>query len=375
MDAHKNFAVTDVTVAPSPATSGTSLTVTDASVFPAVPFNATICPTGSIPTPANAEIVRVTNIAGNVLTITRTQESTSARTVIVGDLIACTATAKVFTDIETGYIGTATAFSNVTATANSAGLSIDARGYAGTNTTFAGTNVSASATLNSAGLNLALSAPAPLTTLSYWQDGDHIVYATNAANSLVSVRKLVLQAPVVFSNVRLIASLTVATQTNNSSAFVDYSQSVVLYTRNGSTLSSINSGSATGTATYSSNATASVVGGVFFPVPLASATTLVPGEYWLAAHLSFTNTATGGAATTALGNSATMYVSVLGGTAVYVNMHNLGAGSNNTFGLVPGQGLISTGQTLASIPFTSISATGSRGVLCQVAVQLRNYTI
>lgn len=56
-------------------------------------------------------------------------------------------------------LGLNTAFSNVTATANSSGLSIDARGYAGTGTTFAGTNVSASATLNSNGLNLALSAP------------------------------------------------------------------------------------------------------------------------------------------------------------------------------------------------------------------------
>jgi len=60
----------------------------------------------------------------------------------------------------TDGIGLATAGSNMTWTANSAGLSIDARGYAGTGTTFGGTNVSASATLNSAGLNLSLSAPA-----------------------------------------------------------------------------------------------------------------------------------------------------------------------------------------------------------------------
>lgn len=55
-------------------------------------------------------------------------------------------------------IGLNTAQSNVTWSVNSSGLSLDARGYAGTNTTFAGTNISASATLNSLGLNLALSA-------------------------------------------------------------------------------------------------------------------------------------------------------------------------------------------------------------------------
>jgi hypothetical protein len=57
-------------------------------------------------------------------------------------------------------IGLATAQSNVTWTVNSAGLSLDARGYAGTGTTFGGTNVSASVTLNSAGLVLSLSGAA-----------------------------------------------------------------------------------------------------------------------------------------------------------------------------------------------------------------------
>lgn len=57
-------------------------------------------------------------------------------------------------------IGLNTAQSNVTWTVNSAGLSLDARGYAGTNTTFNGVNVSGSMTVNSAGVNLSLSAAA-----------------------------------------------------------------------------------------------------------------------------------------------------------------------------------------------------------------------
>ena len=57
----------------------------------------------------------------------------------------------------TDAIGLNTAQSNVTWTVNSSGLSLDARGYAGTGTTFGGTNVSASVTLNSAGLNFSLS--------------------------------------------------------------------------------------------------------------------------------------------------------------------------------------------------------------------------
>ncbi len=101
-DAHKNFAYSTVAVAPIPATSGTALTVASGqgSLFPAVPFNATVWPAGVQPSAANAEIVRVTLIVTDVLTITRAQESSSARTIVTGDQIANTVTAKVLIDIE-----------------------------------------------------------------------------------------------------------------------------------------------------------------------------------------------------------------------------------------------------------------------------------
>lgn len=101
-DAHANFAYSTVATAPSPATTGTSLTVQagDGAKFPAVPFNATVWPANTQPTTANAEIVRVTNISTDTFTITRTQEGTSARSIGVGDQICNSITAKVVTDIE-----------------------------------------------------------------------------------------------------------------------------------------------------------------------------------------------------------------------------------------------------------------------------------
>jgi hypothetical protein len=101
-DAHKNFAYSTVLVAPSPATSGTSLTVFtgQGALFPAAPFNAVVWPTGTNPLASNAEIVRVTAIAGDVFTITRAQESTTARTVLIGDNIAASITAKTLEDVE-----------------------------------------------------------------------------------------------------------------------------------------------------------------------------------------------------------------------------------------------------------------------------------
>lgn len=102
-DSHPNFAASLVATAPSPATSGLSLVVTaaDGAKFVAFPFNATVWPAGAQPTAANAEIVRITGRATDTLTIVRAQEGTAARTIVVGDQIAVTATQKVFTDIET----------------------------------------------------------------------------------------------------------------------------------------------------------------------------------------------------------------------------------------------------------------------------------
>ena len=103
-DAHKNFAKTVVATAPAPALSGTTLVVAagDGAKFPTVPFNATIWPVNTEPTTANAEIVRVTTVATDTLTITRAQETSPARTVLVGDQIMAGVTAKTLTDIENG---------------------------------------------------------------------------------------------------------------------------------------------------------------------------------------------------------------------------------------------------------------------------------
>lgn len=66
----------------------------------------------------------------------------------------------------TDAIGLNTAKTNVTWTVNSGGISLNASGYAGTGTTFAGTNVSGSITQDSNGINLAINVP-DITLYSY----------------------------------------------------------------------------------------------------------------------------------------------------------------------------------------------------------------
>lgn len=101
-DALKNFSYGQVLGAPIPAGGGTSLTLAagQGAAMPAPPFNAVVWPAAAIPLSSNAEIVRVTNIVGDVLTITRQQEGTSARAVIVGDQFMAAITAKTLTDIQ-----------------------------------------------------------------------------------------------------------------------------------------------------------------------------------------------------------------------------------------------------------------------------------
>jgi len=102
-DSHANFGYSTVRTAPTPSATGTSLTVASAqgALFPAVPFNATVWPNGLNPLASNAEIVRVTNITGDVFTIVRHQEGTTARSIGINDQIAATITAKTLTDVET----------------------------------------------------------------------------------------------------------------------------------------------------------------------------------------------------------------------------------------------------------------------------------
>lgn len=110
VDAHSNFGFGTITTAPSPRDSGTScnMSAADAASLPAVPFNCVAVPRGVDPLSGTGEIVRVTANASGALTITRAQESTTAKPIDVGWRLYNAATAKVFTDIEAALNPTGT---------------------------------------------------------------------------------------------------------------------------------------------------------------------------------------------------------------------------------------------------------------------------
>lgn len=101
-DGHRNFAVSAVATAPSPATSGLSLTLAagGGALMPVPPFNGVAWPAGAQPLSVNAEVVRVTGVAGDILTIVRAQEGSAARSIVIGDQFSAAITAKMITDVE-----------------------------------------------------------------------------------------------------------------------------------------------------------------------------------------------------------------------------------------------------------------------------------
>lgn len=104
-DPHPNLVAGTVAAAPVPATTGAYIGLTDATDFPDPAtygaYNMTVSAANSRAVLANSEVVRCTAKAGSVLTVTRAQEGTTARSILVGDQVIVALTKKSMTDIET----------------------------------------------------------------------------------------------------------------------------------------------------------------------------------------------------------------------------------------------------------------------------------
>lgn len=130
-DPVKNFAISKIATAPDPDDSGLSCAVTagEGALFPlpssSGAFNAIVFPDREQPTVANAEIVRVTARSTDTFTIVRAQEGTTARHIVVGDIIMFGATAKVWNDVFNAFLTMISDKSAVTTLADTDTMLID----------------------------------------------------------------------------------------------------------------------------------------------------------------------------------------------------------------------------------------------------------
>lgn len=319
--------------------------------------------------------------------------------------------------------------------------------FAGTGTTFAGANISASMTLNSNGLNLSASVAAPgaaaennninllgantagnttasgstigLSGLNLTLSGTNasqVVISAPATSSLVgvggisistngstisisqvpssryvnenavtttglaadrssvSIVPFMIQHQLDMSNMRCLISMSGQTTTNNSTNGAAISISGVLYSLNGSSLSSILSGSNTYTGTWSSNATASVFGARALTMNFNNTTRLAPGEYWWAVHVSSATTAANTSGTSNLTHAFTMGIGAANLTQM-LGADPWGQATAATRGVSVGLGILSTGATRASIAISEIQQTGSRAQAAKLWLDMRNHSV
>ena len=186
-DTHSLEAYSTVLTAPSPATSGTSLVVQsgNGTLFH-IGQNATVFPAGAQPTTANSEIVRITGISTDSLTITRTQEGSSARSIVVGDQIANTITPKVLTDIE-GYTHPIGAIIDYAARVAPTGW-LNCDGSAVSRSTYAPLFAVLAATLGS--ITVTSATPAVVTNNGHGLSTGDAIYLTGTAPTGTSINTL-----------------------------------------------------------------------------------------------------------------------------------------------------------------------------------------
>lgn len=242
-DAHANLAYSLVATAPAPAISGTTLSVTagQGALFPAAPFNCTVWAVGTFPITTNAEIIRVTSKgAGDNWTIVRAQEGTAARTILVGDQIANTITAKVITDIETS------ALTNLNISAGTTSNNLSALTFSNSgNVSFGlnGSTVTATATVASTqgSMNVSAGTTSSLASAFTFSNSNNVSFGINGATITATASVASTQASV---------NLSAGTTSSLASAFTFSNSNNVSFGMNGATIT------ATATVAAQTNQTA-----------------------------------------------------------------------------------------------------------------------
>lgn len=217
----------------------------------------------------------------------------------------------------TDAIGLNTAKTNVTWTVNSSGISLDAGGYAGTGTTFAGANISGSITQNSNGLNLSLSVAAggAAPNLQYFEAADEVAFGLMTNITAINSRPIFvpLWLPGNLTNNGLMIQMSRSTSASNA-----FTVQAGLYTYVNSTsiarLASLQN-------VFSASDTGSVSGVRYFVMSgwENAGTSLTPGAYVLAMNFS-------------AGATASMNYSLFGGLTASqpVGFVRQGTNQNNT---------------------------------------------
>jgi hypothetical protein len=288
----------------------------------------------------------------------------------------------------TGYTSTTQAGTTVGVTLNTSGLSAAwppfittyvndlTSGRAGTGTTFGGTNISGSLTLNTNGLALSLSAPAaPLLSRVIVPNYAGLTMLSAPTNASASVNVVTLPY-LSGSRMDLLLYQSLASSATANTYGQQLSIYMGIYTNDtlNSRLMSLSSGSTQTTYTLASNTAGAtqILGSGIRPISCPVNFSVTPGEYFIAANL-VTNTFSSGTATTALGQT----LSIVGNTmqsASWAMVQDYAVATANTNNSLQPSGVFSAASTglPATISYSQMTMTGASRLQANFAVVMRN---
>ena len=258
---------------------------------------------------------------------------------------------------------------NIAFTANSSGVSINA-------SSLMGTAVSTSSTIgvhftgagNSAGITLSN----PFLTRSIFPS-DQLSAISAPGNASLSIQYVPIDSPLTATRIDALMGLQGGSAATTATGAIVFSVYMGISTRNGSTLSSLSSGSTQTTYTYASNSagqtqlTASALRPISCPVNVNAA----PGEYFVGVNI-ITNTSSIGASTTNYG----LTMSIYGGTDVQtaIPYAEITANTATSSGLYYGQGMYTAATTgmPVSIGLANIAQTGPSAAQANIGLVFRN---
>ena len=267
--------------------------------------------------------------------------------------------------------GTQTATSGTVVFANSNNVTFGMSG-----STQVTASIPSSSIVGATGLNVSSAG----STISVYQQPaslwyDHppgLVSSSQQTNSQMTIRRMVLPAPIVFTRIDIPVLLSIGSSAANNTANIVFTSGLGIYTRNGATLNPITGSIGNTTYTWASNTAnySSILGGRLVSFPLQS--TLTEGEYYIVAKISTANNSSIGTATTQIANTVSV---LIGSTYTALNFAEFGVVTGaSTTGLAYMQGLCSVNYTGTAQTFqqSQISMSGAPGARANIHLQFRS---
>lgn len=206
------------------------------------------------------------------------------------------------------------------------------------------------------------------TETIFYRPNDFITTVGNPINASASVFYCPIDHNLSATRFDVMASVSVTTAGNTSSAGVLWSLTACMYTLNGQTLSSVSSAATNSEFRWQSNSTGSVTGALFFSAPLninANA-----DKYWMAVQLSTRATGLTGAATTSLGNSMSMF-GVGSAQIGAFSAHDPGQATANSYGWYTGLGMYSGTTNFSTIGLSNLTQAGTNAQRANLGIRMR----